>query len=111
VRTGSLEREVRTTGVIFIRSRPSTGPSTNGKAVRKLKITRKSLPILVFGLIGLFWFALTLFALVESIRGGDPLYTAYPGGLVLPHYSLLGKIYLVSSALMPFIVIGAIATA
>jgi hypothetical protein len=75
------------------------------------KSTRQSLPLIIFGLVGLFWFALTLFALVESIRGGDPLYTAIPGGLVLPQYSLFGKVYLVVSALMPFVMIGAIASA
>jgi hypothetical protein len=75
------------------------------------KLTPKSLVLVVCGLVALLWIGLTLVALAASITGGDPLYTAYPGGLVLPSLSLFGKVYLVASALMPFVVIGAIATA
>ncbi|MGC2289105.1 MAG: hypothetical protein WA688_04535 [Thermoplasmata archaeon] len=71
----------------------------------------KSLPFALFGLVALVWFVLTLVVLLVSITGGDPLYTAFPSGHVLVHFSLLGTTYLVTSALMPFIVIGAIASA
>ena len=67
--------------------------------------------LIVFGAVALFWFALTLVALVDGILGGHLLFTAVPGGLVLPHLSLFGLVYLVSSGLMPFFVIGAIAWA
>jgi hypothetical protein len=73
--------------------------------------SRKSIPLLLCGIVGLLWIALTLLALALSITGGDPLYTHVPGALVLPNLSLFGKIYLVSSVLLPFILIGAIATA
>lgn len=66
---------------------------------------------IVFGLLGLLWFGLTIVALVDGILGGHLLFTAVPGGLVLPHLSLFGVVYLVSSALMPFFVIGAVAWA
>jgi hypothetical protein len=75
-----------------------TSPSTNWR-------------LIAFGVIGLFWFLLTLVALVDGILGGHLLFTAVPGGLVLPHLSLFGIVYLVSSGLMPFFVIGAIASA
>lgn len=71
----------------------------------------RSTTLVVFGGIALIWFVLTLVVLVGSITGGDPLYTAPPGGLVLPHLSILGTVYLVVSAVMPFVVIGAIASA
>lgn len=75
------------------------------------KLTPKSLVLIVCGLVALLWVGLTLFALVSSITGGDPLYTSVPGGLVLPNLTLFGKAYLATSMLMPFIVIGAIASA
>lgn len=75
------------------------------------KLSLKSATLIVCGLVGLLWLGLTLLALAWSIVGGDPLYTAYPGGLVLPSLSLFGKVYLISSMVMPFIVIGAIASA
>jgi len=71
----------------------------------------RSLTLSVFGLIAAVWFLLTLVALVASIVGGNPLYTVVQGSVALPQLSLLGKVYLVSSGLMPFIVIGAIASA
>ncbi|HLY76803.1 MAG TPA: hypothetical protein VKT21_02835 [Thermoplasmata archaeon] len=71
----------------------------------------KSLPAIGFGLIALLWVVLTLIVLVGSITGGDPLYTALPGGTVLPNLSLLGKLYLGLSVLMPFVVLGALVAA
>jgi len=70
-----------------------------------------SVLLVVFGLVAILWVVLTLVILAGGFAGADPLYTAGPGGLVLPNFSLLGKAYLVSSMLMPFVVIGAIATA
>jgi hypothetical protein len=67
--------------------------------------------LVLIGVVALFWFVLTIVALVDGIRGGSLLFTAPPGGLVLPHLSLFGLVYLVSSGLMPFFVIGAIASA
>jgi hypothetical protein len=67
--------------------------------------------LVVFGVIALFWFLLTIVALVDGILGGHLLFTAEPGGLVVPHLSVFGIVYLVSSALMPFFVIGFIASA
>lgn len=64
-----------------------------------------------FGLFGLLWFVLTLVALIDGIRGGHLLFSATPGNLVLPQLSLFGKVYLVASAAMPFVVILAIASA
>ncbi|MFZ0831050.1 MAG: hypothetical protein WCB18_00580 [Thermoplasmata archaeon] len=75
------------------------------------QLTPKGLVLIVCGLVALLWIGLTLVALVASITGGDPLYTAVPGGLVLPNLTVFGKVYLVTSILMPFIVIGAIASA
>jgi hypothetical protein len=75
------------------------------------RLPLKSTSLVVFGAIGLIWLVLTLVVLVGSITGGDPLYTAPPGGLVLPHLSLLGTAYLVASGIMPFVVIGAITSA
>lgn len=71
----------------------------------------KSVPLVVFGILTLFWVAVTLVALAGSITGGNPLYVGSPGGLVLPNLSLLGRAYLVSSILMPFFLIAAVATA
>ena len=75
------------------------------------RVSLKTAILAVCVAIGVIWVLMTLLALGLSIVGGDPLYTAYPGGLVLPHLSLFGKVYLVTSVLMPFIVIGAIASA
>ncbi len=75
------------------------------------KLTLKTTVLVVCLAVGAVWLALTLVALGLSIVGGDPLYTAYPGGLVLPHLSLFGRVYLVTSILMPFVVIGAIVSA
>ncbi len=71
--------------------------------------SRKSWRLIGFGLFGLLWFALTLVALVDGIRGGHLLFAQVPGNLVLPQLSLFGEVYLVLSALMPFVVILAIA--
>jgi hypothetical protein len=73
--------------------------------------TFKALPLFIFGAAALLWIALTLVGLVGSITGSNPLYIGSPGGLVLPNLSLLGRIYLVASILLPFFVIGAIASA
>lgn len=86
-------------------------PVTSADGLRMQKLTLKTSVLALCVAFGAVWLALTLVALGLSIIGGDPLYTAYPGGLVLPHLSLFGKIYLVSSMLMPFVVIGAIASA
>jgi hypothetical protein len=67
--------------------------------------------LILIGVIALFWFVLSIVALIDGIRGGSLLFTAPPGGLVVPHLSLFGLVYLVSSGLMPFFVIGAIASA
>lgn len=75
------------------------------------KLTLKTTVLAICLAVGAVWLALTLVALGLSIVGGDPLYTAYPGGLVLPHLSLFGRVYLVTSILMPFVVIGAIVSA
>lgn len=74
-------------------------------------LNTKSIPLLIFGVVAVVWIALTLVALAGSITGGNPLYVGNPGGLVLPNLSLLGRVYLVSSALMPFFLIFAIASA
>lgn len=65
----------------------------------------------LFGLLTVLWLVLTLAALIGSVTGGDPLYTAIPGSLVLPSLSLFGKLYIASSFLMPFVVIGTISLA
>lgn len=61
--------------------------------------------------LGALWILMTLVVLVTSITGHYYLYTANPGGLILPHLSLLGKVYLGSSLAMPFVAFGAIVTA
>lgn len=71
----------------------------------------RSAAVGVTGLLSVLWLLLTLAALIGSVTGGDPLYTAVPGNLVLPTLSLFGKLYIVSSILMPFAVIGTIALA
>jgi hypothetical protein len=73
--------------------------------------SRRSVPLIAFGLVASLWVALTIVALVGSITGGNPLYVGSPGGLVLPNLSLLGRAYLISSIAMPFFLIGAIASA
>ncbi|MGA7861294.1 MAG: hypothetical protein WCB19_05500 [Thermoplasmata archaeon] len=92
-------------------SHPSNSSLTShGESTMKTASLR-SLTLTVFGLIAALWFLLTLVALVASIVGGNPLYTVVHGSVALPQLSLLGQVYLVSSGLMPFIVIGAIASA
>ncbi|MCI4353558.1 MAG: hypothetical protein L3K14_09310 [Thermoplasmata archaeon] len=71
----------------------------------------RSATVALLGLLSLLWLVLTLAALIGSLTGGDPLYTAIPGGLVLASLTLFGKVYIVSSILMPFVVIGAISFA
>jgi hypothetical protein len=83
----------------------------NSGASRVQTTASKHWRLLLFGAIALFWFVLTIIALIDGIRGGHLLFTAVPGDLVLPHLSLFGLVYLVSSGLMPFLVIGAIASA
>jgi hypothetical protein len=67
----------------------------------------KKVVFVIFGLIALVWLLLSLYALAEGFVGGDPLYIVIPGHF-LAQYSLLGKVYLVASALLPFVVIGAL---
>jgi hypothetical protein len=66
--------------------------------------------LILLGIIVVIWIVLTLVALVGSISGGNPLYLPVAGGHV-PVLSMFGKVYFVSSILMPFVVIGAIASA
>jgi len=63
------------------------------------------------GVVGVLWMVLTVVMLLASFTSVDLLYTANPGGLILPNLSVLGKIYLGASAIMPFITIGAITSA
>jgi hypothetical protein len=65
----------------------------------------------LFGLIGLFWFAMSLVALVAGITGHNVLFEAATGSVVLPPLSLLGKVYVVTSGILPFVVLGVIASA
>jgi hypothetical protein len=71
--------------------------------------TPRNTRLVLVGLITFIWFVLTLIALVDGILGGHLLFTAVPGGLVLPHLSLFGAVYLVLSGLMPFFLIVGIA--
>jgi hypothetical protein len=71
----------------------------------------KSVVLALFTLIGLVWGALTLYALAKSFLGGNPFTTVVIGPAFALHMTLFGKVYLVTSGLMPFVVLGAIALA
>jgi hypothetical protein len=71
----------------------------------------KSVVLGVFALIGLFWGGLTLVAVAKSFLGGNPFTTVVTGSSFALHMTLFGKIYLVTSGIMPFVVLGAIALA
>jgi hypothetical protein len=74
-------------------------------------VSKPSWRLVLFGLIALFWVALSLLALIAGFTGHQPLYTVIPGSIAIPQLSLLGKVYLVTSGLMPFVVIAAISWA
>ena len=62
----------------------------------------RSVVFVLCSVLSAIWMLLTIAVLVTSITGHSYLYTAPPGGLVLPHLSLLGKVYMGSSLVMPF---------
>lgn len=76
-----------------------------------MHLSLRRLTFIACGLVALVWLVLSLIALAAGFTGGDPLYVVIPGSTALAQFSLLGKVYLVSSALLPFIVIGALVSA
>jgi hypothetical protein len=71
----------------------------------------KSTVLILFGFIALLWVLLSLIALVAGFTGHNVLFGVVPGSVTLPPLSLFGKVYLALSAILPFVVLGAIAAA
>jgi hypothetical protein len=95
----------------FMPSRPSSKSTMNQSGQSAADASRSSWPLVVLGLIALFWVAVSILALIAGFTGHNLLYTVTPGSAAIPPLSLLGKIYLVTSGLMAFVVIAAISWA